>query len=78
MSRTSTMHVPLHSDGRKPIERILRFSHELELAEYEWNDRDGVATLKFEARNGALLTLVREQPASRRHNGWRTWQGFYT
>lgn len=78
---------PLTTDGKKPITRLVRPGHEL--VEFDWNENTGEGHFTYEVEGTAYheghtvkcvatSSVVREQPAGRRHVGWRWHNGRYT
>ncbi len=71
-------HTPIHPDGGRPINRVRRLNHEFELADYSWDPETGVGSVQYENLLGEVKMQSLDQPASRKHVGWRWFTGRYT
>lgn len=80
---STLIHIPIHGDGARPIERVRRLEHELALEDFEWDPATGEARCEYQSAIGerdgfAPVVRMRTQPSGRWHAGWRMWNGRYT
>ncbi len=84
-------HVAIHGDGCTPVQRVVRFPHEWDLVESEWDEETGAAMHTYERTvlTGSdphelgipvveVLKVAAPQPQGRRHIGWRWHDGTRT